>query len=63
MHAPSPTTTTNDNNNDNNDNNSANTATNTAPSQEQLPTNIVPTNIAWLKFSGKSPMGLKIPPL
>ena len=28
-----------------------------------LPTNIVPTNIAWLKLSGKSPIGLGIPPL
>ena len=27
------------------------------------PTNITPTNIAWLKVSGKSPMGLGIPPL
>ena len=28
-----------------------------------LPTNIVPTSIAWLKLSGKSPMGLGNPPL
>ena len=28
-----------------------------------LPTNVVPTNIARLKLSGKSPMGLGIPPL
>ena len=28
-----------------------------------LPTNIIPTKIAWLRFSGKSPMGLGIPPL
>ena len=28
-----------------------------------LPTSIVPTNIAWLKLSGRSPMGLGIPPL
>ena len=28
-----------------------------------LPTNITPTNIARLKLSGKSPMGLGIPPL
>ena len=28
-----------------------------------LPTNIVPTNIAWLKYSGKFPVGLGIPPL
>ena len=28
-----------------------------------LPANIVPTNIARLKLSGKSPMGLEIPPL
>ena len=27
-----------------------------------LPTNIVPTNIARLKLSGRSPMGLGIPP-
>ena len=27
------------------------------------PTNITPTNIAWLKLSGKSPLGLGIPPL
>ena len=27
------------------------------------PTNIAPTNIAWVKPSGKSPMGLGIPPL
>ena len=28
-----------------------------------LPTNIIPTKIAWLKLSGKSPMGLRIPAL
>ena len=28
-----------------------------------LPTNIIPTNIAWLKPSGKSPMDMRIPPL
>ena len=28
-----------------------------------LPTNITPTNIAWLKISGKSPMDTRIPPL
>ena len=28
-----------------------------------LATNITPTNIAWLKLSGKSPMGLGISPL
>ena len=28
-----------------------------------LPTNITPTNFAWLKLSGKSPTGLGIPPL
>ena len=28
-----------------------------------LPTNIVPTNIAWLKLSGRSPMDMRIPPL
>ena len=28
-----------------------------------LPTDIVPTNIARVKLSGKSPMGLRIPPL
>ena len=28
-----------------------------------LPTNIVPTNIAWLKLSGKSSMDMRIPPL
>ena len=28
-----------------------------------LPTNITPTKIAWLKLSGKFPMGLGIPPL
>ena len=28
-----------------------------------VPTNITPTNIARLKLSGKSPMGLGIPPL
>ena len=28
-----------------------------------LPTNIVPTNIAWLKLSASSPMGLGSPPL
>ena len=28
-----------------------------------LHTNIVPTNIAWLKVSGKSPIDMRIPPL
>ena len=28
-----------------------------------LPTNITPTNIAWLKLSGKFPVGLEISPL
>ena len=28
-----------------------------------LPTNIIPAKIAWLKLSGKFPMGLEIPPL
>ena len=28
-----------------------------------LPTNIAPTNIAWLKSSGKFPMDMRIPPL
>ena len=28
-----------------------------------LPTNIVPTNNAWLKLSGKFPMDMRIPPL
>ena len=28
-----------------------------------LPTNIIPTNIAWLKLSGKLPMGKRIPTL
>ena len=28
-----------------------------------LPTNIIPTKIAWHKLSGKSPVGLRIPPL
>ena len=32
-------------------------------STPNLPTNIVPTNIARVKLSGKSPMGLGIPPL
>ena len=32
-------------------------------STPNLPTNIVPTNIAWLKLSGASPMGLGISPL
>ena len=27
-----------------------------------LPTSIVPTNITWLKLSGKFPMNLGIPP-
>ena len=27
------------------------------------PTNITPTNIAWLRFSGKFPMDMIIPPL
>ena len=30
---------------------------------ENLPTNIIPTKMAWLKLSGKSPMALGIPPL
>ena len=33
------------------------------PPTPNLPANIVPTNIAWLALSGKSPMGLGIPPL
>ena len=33
------------------------------PPTPNLPTNIAPTNIAWLKLSGKSPMGLGISPL
>ena len=28
-----------------------------------LPTNIIPTGIAWVKLSGKSPLGLGTPPL
>ena len=32
-------------------------------STPNLPANIIPTKIAWLKLSGKSPMGLGIPPL
>ena len=28
-----------------------------------LPTKIIPTKTAWLKLSGKFPMGLGIPPL
>ena len=28
-----------------------------------LPTNIIPTNIAWLQLSGESPTGLRIPTL
>ena len=28
-----------------------------------LPTNIIPTNIAWLKLSGKFAMDMRIPPL
>ena len=28
-----------------------------------LPTNIVPTNIAWLKLSGEFPVNIGIPPL
>ena len=31
--------------------------------EPNLPTNIIPTDIARLKPSGKSPMGLGIPPL
>ena len=38
-------------------------ATSSAYNTPNLPTNIVPTNIAWLKLSGKFPMGLEIPPL
>ena len=32
-------------------------------SMPDLPTNIVPTNIARLKLSGKSPINMRIPPL
>ena len=32
-------------------------------SKPNLPTNIVPTNIARLKLSGRSPMDMRIPPL
>ena len=35
-------------------------ATNSLPN---LPANTVPTNIASLKLSGKSPMDMRIPPL
>ena len=35
----------------------------TAMPTPNLPTNITPANIAWLELSGKSPMGLGIPPL
>ena len=31
--------------------------------ERNLPTNIIPTNIAWLKLSGKFPMDIRIPPL
>ena len=34
-----------------------------SPNTPNLPTNIVPTNIARLKLSGKLPRGLEIPPL
>ena len=34
-----------------------------APLTPNLPTNITPIEIAWLKLSGKSPMDLGIPPL
>ena len=34
-----------------------------SPLTPNLPTNIIPTNIAWLKLSGNFPMGLGIPPL
>ena len=33
------------------------------PGTPNPPTNIIPTNIAWLKLSGKFPMSLGIPPL
>ena len=33
------------------------------PPTPSLPTNISPTKLAWLKLSGKFPMGLEIPPL
>ena len=39
---------------------SASTRGSTTPN---LPTNITPTQIAWVKLSGKFPMGLGIPPL
>ena len=32
-------------------------------STPNLPTYTIPTNIAWLKLSGKSPMDMKTPPL
>ena len=32
-------------------------------STPNLPTNIIPTNITWLKLSGKFPVGLGIPPV
>ena len=38
-------------------------ATPLAASTPNLPTNIIPTNIAWLKLSGKSPMDMGIPPI
>ena len=34
-----------------------------ASTTPNLPTNITPTKIAWLKLSGEFPMGLGIPPL
>ena len=34
-----------------------------ASSSPNLPTNITPTKIAWLKLSGKFPMDMRIPPL
>ena len=35
----------------------------TLGSKSNLPTKIVPAKIAWLKLSGKFPLGLGIPPL
>ena len=34
-----------------------------APGTPNLPTEIIPTKIPWLKLSGKSPMDMRIPPL
>ena len=48
---------------------SSNTDTNTSntnmiiSSTPNLPTNIVHTNIDWLKLSGKSPVDMRIPPI